>query len=121
MKAYWESGGIAPRIILPRHYIEVTGQLHAPAALPKRKSPWYQLDRRLGGPQNRFGCGGEQKNFQPLPGLETPISQPVAQCYTFTFIIYSVRLVLLVGMQSIQYRWNYLTFRSIVYGFTWSQ
>jgi hypothetical protein len=27
----------------------VSGQLHAPAALPPGKEPWYPLDRRLGG------------------------------------------------------------------------
>jgi hypothetical protein len=40
------------------------------------------LDRRLGGLQSRSGCGGEEKNSQPLPGLELPIIQPVAQRYT---------------------------------------
>jgi len=40
------------------------------------------LDRRLGGPQSRSGHGGEEKNSQPLPGLEPPIIQPVAQNYT---------------------------------------
>jgi hypothetical protein len=33
------------------------------------KSPWYPLDRRLGGPQSQSGHGGEEKNSQPLPGL----------------------------------------------------
>jgi phosphatidylserine synthase len=33
MKAYWGSGGIAPRILLPRQEMEVSGQLQAPAAL----------------------------------------------------------------------------------------
>jgi hypothetical protein len=33
------SGGIAPLIIWPRHQIEVTGRLHAPAALPPGKEP----------------------------------------------------------------------------------
>jgi hypothetical protein len=28
------SGGIAPRILWPRHYMDVSGQIHAPAALP---------------------------------------------------------------------------------------
>jgi hypothetical protein len=28
------------------------------------------------------GSGGEEKNFQPLPGLESQIIQPVAQRYT---------------------------------------
>jgi hypothetical protein len=45
-----------------RHYMEVSGQFHAPAALPPEKSPWYPLDRRLGGPQSRSGRGGEEKN-----------------------------------------------------------
>jgi hypothetical protein len=40
------------------------------------------LDRRLGGPQSRFGRGGKEKNSQPLPGLEPPITSPVAQRYT---------------------------------------
>jgi hypothetical protein len=44
--------------------------------------PWYPLDRRLGGPQSRSGRGGEEKNYQVLPGLEPPIIQPVDQRYT---------------------------------------
>jgi len=38
---------------------------------PQGKSPWYPLDRRLGGPQGCSGRGGEEKNFQPPPGIET--------------------------------------------------
>jgi len=30
-------------------------------------------------PQSRSGPGGEEKNSQPLPGLEPPIIQPVAE------------------------------------------
>jgi len=37
---------------------------------PQGKSPWYPLDRRLGGPQNHSGHSGEEKNSQPLPGIE---------------------------------------------------
>jgi hypothetical protein len=62
--------------------MEVSGQLHAPAALPQRKSPSYSLDRRLGGPQSRSGHGGEEKNTQPLLELVLPIIQPIAQRYT---------------------------------------
>jgi hypothetical protein len=51
--------------------MEVSGQLHAPAALPPGKEPWYPLDRRLGGPQSRSGRGGEEKNSQPPPETET--------------------------------------------------
>jgi hypothetical protein len=31
------------------------------------------LDRKLGGPQSRSGLGGEEKNSQPLPGIEVQI------------------------------------------------
>jgi hypothetical protein len=32
---------------------------------PKGKSPWYPLDRRLGGPQSRSGRCGEEKKSIP--------------------------------------------------------
>jgi hypothetical protein len=41
--------------------MEVTGQL----------SPPYPLDTRLGEPHDRSGRDGEEKNYQPLPGIET--------------------------------------------------
>jgi hypothetical protein len=37
MEANWGSEGIAPRILWPRHYMEVSGQIHALAALPPGK------------------------------------------------------------------------------------
>jgi hypothetical protein len=48
----------------------VSGQLHAPTALPQGKSPCYPLDRRLGGHQSRSGRGGEEKNSQLPPEIE---------------------------------------------------
>jgi hypothetical protein len=64
--------------------MEVSGQLHTPAALPQGKSPWYPLDRRLGGPQSRSGRGVKEKNSQSRreSNPKTTIVQPVAQCYT---------------------------------------
>jgi hypothetical protein len=62
--------------------MEMSAQLHDPAALAPGKEPWYTLDRRLGGLQSQSGHGGEKKNSQPLPGLEPPIIQHVAQRYT---------------------------------------
>jgi hypothetical protein len=50
--------------------MEVSGQLHAPAAFPPGKNPLVPLYRRLGGPQSRSGRCGEEKNSQPLPGFE---------------------------------------------------
>jgi hypothetical protein len=62
--------------------MEVNGQLHAPAASPPGKELLLPLDRKLGGPQTSAGCGGEEKNFQPLSGLEPSTIQPIAQRYT---------------------------------------
>jgi hypothetical protein len=80
--------------------MEVSGQIHAPAVPPpiprerapgthfmprplylQGKSPCYSLDRRLGVPQSRSGHGVEEKNSQPVPGLELPIIQSVGQIY----------------------------------------
>jgi hypothetical protein len=44
--------------------MEVSDQLHAPAALLPGKEPLVLLDRGLGGPQSRSGRGGEEKNSQ---------------------------------------------------------
>jgi hypothetical protein len=61
--------------------MEVSDQFHAPAALPAGR-PRYPLDRRLSGPKSLSGrSGDEEKNSQPLPGLELPIIQPVSHCY----------------------------------------
>jgi hypothetical protein len=49
---------------------------------PQAKSPWCTLDRRVGGTQSWSGLGGEEKNSQPLPRLEPPIIQSIAQRYT---------------------------------------
>jgi hypothetical protein len=42
-----------------------------------------KLDRRLGGPQNRSGCGDKEKKI-PIPCWDSkpPIIQPIAQCST---------------------------------------
>jgi hypothetical protein len=54
MEALWGRGGTAPTHSQPRHYMGVSGQRHAPAALyPWGKDPRYPLYTRLGGPQSR--------------------------------------------------------------------
>jgi hypothetical protein len=42
---------------------------------PRERAP---LHMRLDGPQSRSGRGGEEKNSQPLPGLEPSIIQPLS-------------------------------------------
>jgi hypothetical protein len=81
MKACWGSWGTAPLIDLGttwRWVVSFTPRL----PYPQEKSPWYPLDKRLGGPQSRSGRGGEEKNSHLLPGIEPPIIQPLAQRYT---------------------------------------
>jgi hypothetical protein len=61
--------------------MEVSGHFHDPAALPSRKEPLVQTGLENGCDQSWYGRGDEEKNFQPLPRLEPPIIQPVAQRY----------------------------------------
>jgi hypothetical protein len=82
MKTYCGSGSTAPRILdLGTRWRWVVSFTHRSLYL-QGKSPWYPLDRRLGGPQSRSGRGGEEKNSQCSPGLEPPLIQSVAQRHT---------------------------------------
>jgi hypothetical protein len=82
MEAYWGSEDKVPRILgLGTRWRWVVGFTPRPL-YPQGRSPWYPLYRRLGGPQSRSGRGGEEKNSQPMQGLEPQIIQTVAQCYT---------------------------------------
>jgi len=50
--------------------MEVSGEIHAQAALLPEKEPRYPFDRRLSGPQSGSGRDGEEKNSQTLLGIE---------------------------------------------------
>jgi hypothetical protein len=73
MKSYWGSGGIVPRIIdlgtIWRSVVSFTPGRFT----PRERAPWYPLDRKMGGLQSRSGRCGEEKNSQPLQGLESPM------------------------------------------------
>jgi hypothetical protein len=70
MKAYWGSGGTAPCILeLGTRWRWMVSFTRRPP-YPQGKSPWYQLDRRLGGLQNRSGCGDEK--FPAPAGTRNP-------------------------------------------------
>jgi hypothetical protein len=70
MKAYWGSGGIAPRILDLGTRLRWVVSFTPQPLYSQGKIPCYPLDRRLGGPQSRCGCGGEEKNSQPPPVIE---------------------------------------------------
>jgi len=61
---------------------EVSGSFTPQPLYPQRKNSWYPLARRPGEPQSHSGRGGEQKNSQHLPGIES--YNPVAQRYSLT-------------------------------------
>jgi hypothetical protein len=48
--------------------MEVSGQLHAPAALPSGKQSPVPTAQKLGGPQSWYGRYEEEKNLLPLLG-----------------------------------------------------
>jgi hypothetical protein len=48
MRAYWGSGGITPRILDLGTNMEMSGQLHAPAALSPRKDPLVPIGQEAG-------------------------------------------------------------------------
>jgi hypothetical protein len=52
--------------------MEVSGQIHAVAALPLGKQPWSSLNRRLGGPQSRSGCCAKERNLLPQKLFDHP-------------------------------------------------
>jgi hypothetical protein len=77
IKTYCGSGGIAPRILnLCTRWKWVVSFTHRPLY------PLYPLDRRLSGPQSRFGRFWEEKNSQFLPRIEPRSSNPLPIHYT---------------------------------------
>jgi hypothetical protein len=93
MKLYWGSEGIASGILEVGTRWRWVFNFTLRPLYPQIKSPWYPLHRRLGVPQSCSGCGGEEKDSEPLPIVEPLIIQPVVQCYT---AVLSVRLCVLV-------------------------
>jgi hypothetical protein len=77
--------------------MEVSDQLHTPI-VPQGKNLRYPLKMKLVEYQVRYGHGVEEKNSQPLEGLESPIIHPVAQHYTteLSRLIMGKRLILIV-------------------------
>jgi hypothetical protein len=61
--------------------MEMSGQLHATAALPRRKRHQHLLDTRLGGPQSRSGGCGAEKNLASVEN-RTQAVQPIARHHT---------------------------------------
>jgi len=70
------SGGIAPRILdLGTRWRWVVGFTHLPP-YSRERAPGTHWIGGSRGTQSRSGRRGEEKNSQPLLGLEPPIIQP---------------------------------------------
>jgi hypothetical protein len=65
MKEYCGSGSIAPRIFGLGTSCRWVVSFTLRPLYRQGKSPWYPLDRRLGGTQSRSGRGGEEKIPRP--------------------------------------------------------
>jgi hypothetical protein len=61
IKMYERSGGIAPRLFNLCTRRRWVVSFMSRTLYSQEKSPWYPLNRRLGGPQSRCGRGGEKK------------------------------------------------------------
>jgi len=90
-KAHWGSRDTTPLILnLGTRWRRVVS--FTPRTLySQEKSPWYQLDRRPGEHQSRSGRGGEEKNSQPLPGLERTNYETLNYAAVFNVIVIQKR------------------------------
>jgi hypothetical protein len=84
MKAY---GGVDEQIQIFLTSALVGGEWSAsrPHPLyPRKKCPWYPLDRRLDGPQRCSGRRGEVKILDPTgtQNSDPSVDQPIARRYT---------------------------------------
>jgi hypothetical protein len=90
IKAYWGSGGIAPRILdlgsRCRWVVSFTPQ----PFYPQGKCSWYPLVTRLGGPQNRSGRDDEK--FPAPTGTRTP-DHPARSHALYHWAIPALRLI----------------------------
>jgi hypothetical protein len=70
--------------------MEMLGQLHAPRGLSPTKGPRYPLNKRLGGPQSRYGRFQKRRIFCPMPEFEPGSSSmyPNHCCHYFKVFIF---------------------------------
>jgi len=55
--------------------MELSTYLCSSGASPLEKEPQYPLDMSLGGPQTRYGCGGEEKKSLNPPRIGKPVAK----------------------------------------------
>jgi hypothetical protein len=83
MKAYWGSRGTAPRILWPRHQMEVSGRLHTPAILLPGKEPLVPTGQEVRWAPEPFWTRWWREKFPAPAGNRTPIVQPIARRHSW--------------------------------------
>jgi hypothetical protein len=73
MKTYWGSRGIAQHILWHRHYMEVSGQLHATAALTPGKEPLLPVGYEVEWVPEPIWTRCRREKFPAPAGIRTPI------------------------------------------------
>jgi hypothetical protein len=68
----------------PRHWLEVSSQLHAPSSLPPEKNPPVPIGEEADGPQNRSGRRWEEKILDPT-GTRIPTPQSSSPLYRLRY------------------------------------
>jgi hypothetical protein len=86
--------------------MEVSGQLHAPAALPPGKEPLVPIRYEAGWAPEPFWTRWFKEKFSAPAGNRTPIVQPVAQRYTD----WAITALGVLG------EWRYSSMHSFKYG-----
>jgi hypothetical protein len=85
MNTYWGSGvQLHAFFSLGTRWMWVVSFTPQPL-YPQGKSPWYPMERGMGGPQSQSGRGGEEKNSQLLPGPEHAIIQPLPSAVPLSY------------------------------------
>jgi hypothetical protein len=79
----WSAGTATPFLTLAADGGELSASRPC-RFIPGGKKPRYPLDKRLGGPQSRFGCCREEKNLSPA-GNRTLAVQPITHRCTDSY------------------------------------
>jgi hypothetical protein len=87
MKACWGYGGTVPRILWPRHYMEMSGQLHALATLAPEKEPLVSIGQEDGWDPEPFWTRWREK-FSAPAGNRTPEHRKSCKYNIYCFVHY---------------------------------
>jgi hypothetical protein len=115
MKPYWAESRHTSHTLGPGTRWRWVVSLTPRPLYPQGKSTCYPLNRRVSGGQSRSGRGGEEKNFQTMPGIEQPpppnhpACRPALYHWDIPAFLWVICCKITSILQFSQYRmaWNY--------------